>query len=116
MSGIYPYSRGKNDEKYFFDFQILVMKFRFISVLFLTATLFSCGTTKLSEEYSSYLFSYFTGNSEGQEAIRYAISPDAYNYYALNNNEPVISSDKINNTGGVRDPHLLRGNDGKTFY
>jgi beta-xylosidase len=92
------------------------MKFRFISILFLTAMLFSCGASKEKEEYSSYLFTYFTGNGEGEEAIRYAISPDGYNYYALNNNQPILSSDKISNTGGVRDPHLLRSNDGKTFY
>jgi len=92
------------------------MNFRFISVLFLIATLFPCGTSKENVEYSSYLFSYFTGNSEGEEAICYAISPDGYNYYALNNNQPILSSDKISNTGGVRDPYILRSFDGKTFY
>jgi len=92
------------------------MKFRFISILFLTVTLFSCGASKEKEEFSSYLFTYFTGNGEGEEAIRYAISPDGYNYYALNNNQPILSSDKISNTGGVRDPHILRSNDGNFFY
>jgi beta-xylosidase len=69
-----------------------------------------------TEKYSAYLFVYFTGNSKSEEAIRFALSNDGYNYRALNNNNPVISSDKISSTGGVRDPHILRGADGKTFY
>ena len=66
--------------------------------------------------YKAYLFTYFTGNSKNEEAIRFAISADGYNYRALNNNNAVNSSDKISSTGGVRDPHILRGADGKTFY
>ncbi|TXK49354.1 family 43 glycosylhydrolase [Pontibacter qinzhouensis] len=68
------------------------------------------------EKYSAYLFTYFTGNSKAEEAIRFAISNDGYNYRALNNNKPVIKSEDISSTGGVRDPHILRGADGKTFY
>ena len=68
------------------------------------------------EDYSAYLFTYFTGNEKSQEAIRFALSNDGYNYRALNNNKPVISSVDISSTGGVRDPHILRGADGKTFY
>ncbi|SDG97297.1 Glycosyl hydrolases family 43 [Pedobacter terrae] len=64
----------------------------------------------------AYLFTYFTGNSKAEEAIRFAVSTDGYHYKALNNNNPVISSEKISSTGGVRDPHILRGEDGKTFY
>ena len=48
--------------------------------------------------------------------MRYAISSNGYNYHTLNNNQPVIDSKKISSTGGVRDPHILRGEDGKTFY
>jgi arabinoxylan arabinofuranohydrolase len=64
----------------------------------------------------AYLFTYFTGNSKAEEAIRFAVSTDGYHYKALNNDNPVISSEKISSTGGVRDPHILRGEDGKTFY
>ncbi|MFN0256919.1 family 43 glycosylhydrolase [Pedobacter ureilyticus] len=71
---------------------------------------------KSSAGNSAYLFTYFTGNTANEEAIRFAISKDGYNYIALNGNEPVISSAKISSTGGVRDPHILRGADGKTFY
>jgi hypothetical protein len=69
-----------------------------------------------SEKNEAYLFTYFTGNGPGEEAIRFAVSRDGYNYRALNNNEPVLDSKTISSTGGVRDPHLLRGADGKTFY
>ena len=65
---------------------------------------------------SAYLFVYFTGNSKADEAIRFALSEDGYAFRALNNNRPVITSDTISETGGVRDPHILRGADGKTFY
>lgn len=65
---------------------------------------------------TAYLFTYFTGNSKEDEAIRFAISNDGYNFRALNNNKPIINSAEISETGGVRDPHILRGADGKTFY
>jgi len=68
------------------------------------------------KDLTSYLFVYFTGNSVEEEAVRYAISADGYHYYHLNDNKPVIDSKTISSTGGVRDPHILRGDDGKTFY
>lgn len=68
------------------------------------------------KDYSAYLFTYFTGNGKDAEAVRFAISEDGYHYKALNDNLPVISSAQISSTGGVRDPHILRGEDGKTFY
>ena len=45
-----------------------------------------------------------------------AVSLDGYNYKALNGNQPVLDSRVISSTGGVRDPHILRCEDGKTFY
>ncbi|MFG6686054.1 family 43 glycosylhydrolase [Mariniflexile sp. HNIBRBA6329] len=76
----------------------------------------SCKPQEKSEAFESYLFVYFTGNGPGEEAVRYALSDDGYNYYALNNNKAVINSEDISSTGGVRDPHILRSDDGKTFY
>ncbi|MGQ1945543.1 immunoglobulin-like domain-containing protein [Geofilum sp. OHC36d9] len=67
------------------------------------------------EGCEAYLFVYFTGNVGDQEAIRFALSDDGYSYTSLNGNNPVISSQLISSTGGVRDPHILRGNDG-WFY
>ena len=66
--------------------------------------------------YTAYLFAYFTGNSGNQEAIRFGLSTDGFNYKALNGNAPILSSDKISATGGVRDPHILRGINGKYYY
>lgn len=68
------------------------------------------------KDLTAYLFVYFTGNAVEDEAVRYAVSTDGYHYYHLNNNKPVIDSKVISSTGGVRDPHILRGDDGKTFY
>lgn len=64
----------------------------------------------------AYLFVYFTGNNVEEESIHFAISQDGYNYLALNENKPVLDSRLISSTGGVRDPHILRGEDGHTFY
>ncbi|MDO9374412.1 MAG: family 43 glycosylhydrolase [Ferruginibacter sp.] len=72
---------------------------------------------KVSKDpYSAYLFTYFTGNEGAEESIRFAISNDGFRYHALNGNEPVLASEKISSTGGVRDPHILRSPGGKTFY
>ncbi|MFL1011143.1 family 43 glycosylhydrolase [Flavisericum labens] len=82
-------------------------------VVLIVLTLISC---KSEPDYSSYLFTYFVGNGPGQEAVHYALSDDGYNFYALNNNQPIIDSKEISSSGGVRDPHILRGKDGKTFF
>jgi len=68
------------------------------------------------EGYSAYLFVYFTGNSGDQESIRFALSNDGFTYHALNNNLPVLGSDTISVKMAVRDPHILRGADGNSFY
>lgn len=68
------------------------------------------------KDYVAYLFTYFTGNHISEEAICYAVSMDGYTYWALNGNKPVLDSKVISSTGGVRDPHILRCQDGKTFY
>ncbi|UOB17966.1 family 43 glycosylhydrolase [Abyssalbus ytuae] len=90
------------------------INFKNASLVLLTCLLFGCSTSKLT--YTNYLFTYFTGNGPGEEAIHYALSSDGYNYYTLNNNQPVVNSKEISSSGGVRDPHILRGTDGKTFY
>ena len=63
-----------------------------------------------------YLFAYFEGRGADQEALRFAVSEDAVHWSALNGNKPILGSDTIAATGGIRDPHLLRGEDGKQFY
>ncbi len=68
------------------------------------------------EGFSAYLFAYFTGNNISQETIRFATSSDGYVYKALNSNNPVVSSATISSTGGVRDPHILRGEEVNSYY
>lgn len=94
-------------------------------ILLLVSSLFILISTAYSQEYKSgpaekdfagYLFAYFKGNAVEDEAVCYAISRDGYNYLALNNNNPILDSKQISTTGGVRDPHILRAEDGKTFY
>ena len=73
-------------------------------------------THAANEKFNAYLFVYFTGNEKNAEEIRFAISNDGYNFRALNGNNPILRSSEISSSGGVRDPHILRAEDGKTFY
>jgi arabinoxylan arabinofuranohydrolase len=61
------------------------------------------------DNYTAYLFVYFTGNNIKDESIHFAVSDNAHTFKALNNKNPVLSSTKISLTGGVRDPNILRG-------
>ncbi len=75
----------------------------------------SCKGKDSNEPYVGYLFAYFNGNAPWQEQICFALSADGYNYTPLNDGKPIISSDTIANKKAVRDPHILRGEDGY-FY
>jgi len=86
-----------------------------VCVLGLAANMLAQGSGVLEKDLDGYLFTYFTGNKVADESIHFAVSPDGFHYYALNGNEPVLDSEKISSTGGVRDPHILRGEDGN-FY
>lgn len=96
----------------------MIKQFIVAGGLMLSTVLPALSQQKAVEEkdYTAYLFTYFTGNHISEEAVRFAVSADGYTYWALNNNEPVIDSNVISSTGGVRDPHILRCEDGKTFY
>ena len=80
-----------------------------ITMLLIAITV--CGKPKMKY----YLFVYFTGNSPEKEQICYATSTDGFTYTPLNDGKPVIASDSIAISRGVRDPHILRGEDG-WFY
>ncbi len=89
------------------------------SLVILTATLTKGGVSVQKqfsisvaedEGFAAYLFAFFTGNSSSQEQIRFATSNDGFIYKALNNNNPVVSADTVATTSyGLRDPHILRG-------
>lgn len=82
----------------------------------LLATVLHATARRLPKEkdFAGYLFAYFegSGDRQTQEQLRFAISKDAKEWYALNGNKPVIASDSISESGGIRDPHILRGEDG----
>lgn len=65
----------------------------------------------------AYIFAYFEGSGDrgSQEHLRFALSEDGFNWKALNHNSPIINSDTISQSGGIRDPHILRSPDGKSF-
>lgn len=69
------------------------------------------------QKSEGYLFAYFEGKGDKykQEQLRFAVSSDAVNWTALNNNQPIIPSSEISQTGGIRDPYIMRGADNK-FY
>lgn len=89
------------------------------ATVILTATLTKGGvstqkqfTISVAEDegFAAYLFAFFTGNSISQEHIRFATSSDGFVYKALNNNNPVVAADTVATTSyGLRDPHILRG-------
>lgn len=90
--------------------------------ILITATVFSallCHSASAADQnppVSAYLFTYFTGNDSRDEAIKFAVSRDGLNFTALNDNCPIIDSRLISETGGVRDPHIMRTEDGRRFY
>ena len=90
----------------------------FLIFISLSSCLQNSDKAESDNEYCGYLFAYFEGSGtpELQEQLRFAISRDAVNWYALNSNNPVISSDTISCSGGIRDPHILRGENGDGFY
>ena len=63
--------------------------------------------------YSHYLFTFFPSNND--ENIYYALSDNGYDYTVINQGNPVITAKDITVMGGLRDPHILRGEDGR-FY
>ncbi|WP_078348634.1 family 43 glycosylhydrolase [Mucilaginibacter pedocola] len=96
-----------------------MQKIASITFLFLCIVSFRISAQPGSEKnLDGYLFAYFEGSGDGnkQEQLRFATSQNGINWYALNDNQPIIPSKDISHTGGIRDPHILRGADGNTFY
>ena len=85
------------------------------TLMLIAAIMMSAASLQAKKEMTAYLFTYFTGNAPEQEQICYALSEDGWNYTPLNDGKPVIASADIARTGCVRDPHILRGEDGY-FY
>ena len=70
-----------------------------------------------NKDYSAYLFVHFTGKDSGAdtnyEQIYFSLSKDGENWEILNDSKPVLNNTL--GTKGVRDPYIIRGEDG-TFY
>ncbi len=79
---------------------------------------FDISVAYTDQELQGYLFTYFEGSGPrtSDEQVRFGVSADAVNWFALNNNQPILSSETISGTGGIRDPHILRSEDEKSFY
>lgn len=83
----------------------------------LTASVrYATGVFKFAKPVESqdggYLFCYFVGNEPHEERIHFAVSRDGYHFEPLNGNEAVIT--QTLGKKSVRDPFILRGEDG--FY
>ncbi len=63
-------------------------------------------------DFSAYLFVYFTGNNPEEERLFYGVSRNGYDFNSLNNGYPVHTSSM--GTGCIRDPYVFNGEDG--FY
>ncbi len=72
-------------------------------------------TPAAADPYAAYLFVHFVGNEStaDQEQIYFSISEDGTNWQTLNNNKPILKSTL--GEQGVRDPHIIRGQNGD-FY
>ena len=72
-------------------------------------------TVKDELQTAAYLFAHFVGTQENAncEQMYFSVSTDGTTWKTLNSGKPVLVSDV--GTQGVRDPYILRGEDGK-FY
>jgi arabinoxylan arabinofuranohydrolase len=95
---------------------------RIISLIIILVSVFTQANfaQKKSNEqkFDGYLFAYFEGSGDPmrQEQLRYGISTDGFNWSALNYNQPIVTSSEISQTGGIRDPYLVRKSDNSGYY
>ena len=82
---------------------------------FVVLTMCLLSTVAKGEDMAGYLFAYFRGNATTQEHLFYAFSSDGLNYTPINGGNAVVNFSGISVTGNIRDPFVLRGEDG-TFY
>ena len=89
---------------------------RILIFLFTFALCVSIQARAKAKPMEAYLFVYFTGNNPSQEQLKFAVSMDGYNWTPLNNGRKVVDMDGVARWKCIRDPHILRGEDGKSFY
>lgn len=67
-----------------------------------------------AQDYAGYLMAHFTGETPNGEQIYFATSTDGLHWTDINKSFPVLNSDIGEN--GVRDPALIRSQDGSKFW
>lgn len=68
-----------------------------------------------AQNYTKYLFSYFPNNSDENIYFAIADKDEPFDFKPINEGQCVVSSDSTTVMSGLRDPHLMRGEDGY-FY
>ena len=75
----------------------------------ITTVVLKTAATHAKSTDGAYLFTYFTGNSQSEQQIRFAVSEDGYHFTPLNGNNTVITQTK--GTLNCRDPYIFKGQD-----
>ena len=86
-----------------------------ITTLLTVLTAFCLSLPLTAQNYTKYLFAYFPSNSN--ENVYYALSDkeSPFDFVPMNYGQMIVSADSVALKRGVRDPHMLRGEDG-WFY
>ncbi|NEU70086.1 glycoside hydrolase family 43 protein [Spirosoma agri] len=64
------------------------------------------------KDVAAYLLVYF---KDEDHSLHMALSNDGYSFTDINQGKPVLAGDTLAEQKGIRDPHIMRGNDG-FFY
>lgn len=93
---------------------ILFITILLLSAIIVPTTLFAVGIIDYATPMQSsgkYLMTYFVGNEPSEEAVRYALSNDGYNFIPLNNNNAIITQQL--GTKSCRDPYITKDKNNK---
>ena len=92
-----------------FKIKILI----FIAFFLATNSYAKSKTTPASEkDRAAYLMGYFKDDTHG---LYFALSKDGYSFTDVNHGKPIVTGDTIAEQKGIRDPYIMRGQDGM-FY
>jgi hypothetical protein len=88
------------------------MKKVFFILLMLSSQLFSFAQKVSDKDLNSYLQVYFKDETH---SLYLALSNDGYSFTDVNGGKPIVAGDTIAEQKGIRDPYIMRGDDGY-FY
>lgn len=69
-------------------------------------------TTLQAKSKDYYLFTYFNNAEKEGQYVWFSISEDGVDFTPVNEGKPIIAADNISVSGTVRDPHMLRADNG----